>query len=342
MNIQTVLPEMSEHEEGRRAAQKICDSWPDASWIPSQPSLVWAQGAIQAFAEIISQQLAIFRASQRGAEIGASMLSPRLFQGLSESLQNADDLGASELRIVFRRQPRRELLLIHNGKPVSLAHVGAMVLPWLSTKIGDEQASGRFGIGQKTLKALGGPLEMHCSPFHFIMLDDAPAWTDPASSIAGSYQPEARDTMLIVPLENEIKDCELYEAVNSLGVESLIFLRHIRCLSFADLDAPENSCSFSIIAGPVRKAELRIGTELRTVQHDMLEITSPIESKGIRISGYGRYTLTRPTHAQHNIHVLNWGKYRDLLPEISGARYSDRYAETDGYEPYGESRRPAA
>jgi hypothetical protein len=309
MNIQTVLPERSEQEEGRHAAQKLCVSWPDASWIPDQPSLPWAQGAIQAFSEIICQQHAIFRASQRGAEIGASMLSPRLFQGLSESLQNADDLEATELRIVLRRQPRRELLLIHNGKPVSLAHVGAMVLPWLSTKAGDEQASGRFGIGQKTLKALGGPLEMHCAPFHFVMLDDAPAWTDPATAIVGLYHPNARDTMLIVPLDNKIKDGELYEAMSSLGVESLIFLRHIRCLSFADLDAPERSCIFSIDAGPMRKAELRIGTEMRTVRHDTLEITSPIESKGIT---FERYWTEQPV--RRNLARLNkaTGKFTTL------------------------------
>lgn len=44
----------------------------------------------------------------------------------------------------------------------------------------------------------------------------------------------------------------------------------------------------------------------------------------------------------HNIHVLNWGKYRDLLPEVSGARYSDRYDSDDGYEQYGETKRPVS
>lgn len=36
----------------------------------------------------------------------------------------------------------------------------------------------------------------------------------------------------------------------------------------------------------------------------------------------------------HDIHVLNWGKRRDLLAEVSGARYSDRYYCEDGYEMY--------
>lgn len=108
-------PESPETLEGRRAAKRLCESWPDTDWVPEKPSLRWAQGAIAEFAEIIRRQPPIFRASQRGAEAGASMLSPRPFQGLSESLQNADDLGATELSIALRRGPRRELLLVHNG-----------------------------------------------------------------------------------------------------------------------------------------------------------------------------------------------------------------------------------
>lgn len=40
----------------------------------------------------------------------------------------------------------------------------------------------------------------------------------------------------------------------------------------------------------------------------------------------------------HNVHVLNWGKYRDLLPEVSGARYSNRYASDDNYAEYSVER----
>lgn len=39
------------------------------------------------------------------------------------------------------------------------------------------------------------------------------------------------------------------------------------------------------------------------------------------------------------IHVLNWGQFRDLLPEVSGSRYSDRFHSDDGYQTYGESLR---
>ena len=293
----------------KKLLRRLCDDWPDSTWLPEQPTQQWAQGALQEFAKIIRSQPAIFQASQLGAEIGAKMLSPRLFQGLSESLQNADDLGASELRIVLRNRSYRELLLVHNGDPVSLAHVGAMVLPWLSTKADDDGASGRFGIGQKTLKALGGPLEMHCTPFSFVMRDDTPEWVKPALPVVDFYRPDERDTMLVVPLNDEIQDSELLKAVDSLGVASLIFLRHIRKFSFVNLDVPGDNRTFSIDATPVRESKLKFGTELRIVRHDTLKIANPIDSAGIQ---FERYWTDSPveTHSKR-LHKAT-GKYTPL------------------------------
>lgn len=42
----------------------------------------------------------------------------------------------------------------------------------------------------------------------------------------------------------------------------------------------------------------------------------------------------------HDVHVLNWGKYRDLLPEVSGARYSNRYGSDENYSEYSMPARP--
>ena len=33
----------------------------------------------------------------------------------------------------------------------------------------------------------------------------------------------------------------------------------------------------------------------------------------------------------HNVHVVNWGQYRSLMPEVSGARWTDRF----DHIPYG-------
>lgn len=37
-----------------------------------------------------------------------------------------------------------------------------------------------------------------------------------------------------------------------------------------------------------------------------------------------------------NLHIMNWGNHRDLLPEVSGARWTDKYDEMPNYEVYGD------
>jgi len=39
----------------------------------------------------------------------------------------------------------------------------------------------------------------------------------------------------------------------------------------------------------------------------------------------------------HQLHVLNWGNFRSLLPEVSGARYSNRFWNNEQYNPYTTS-----
>jgi hypothetical protein len=68
------------------------------------------------------------RKAFKGAERGAESLSVRPFQSIVESIQNGDDLGATELRIGLRsRRGQRIELIVHNGARISLLHVGAMV-----------------------------------------------------------------------------------------------------------------------------------------------------------------------------------------------------------------------
>jgi hypothetical protein len=108
--VRRVDREEQEVRAGREAADRLGDSWPDMSWVPEAPSEAWARAAIERLAELIRNQKPIFRASQKGSERGAESLSAQPFQGLLESLQNADDLGAGELRIAVRDQGgRREL-----------------------------------------------------------------------------------------------------------------------------------------------------------------------------------------------------------------------------------------
>jgi len=45
---------------------------------------------------------------------------------------------------------------------------------------------------------------------------------------------------------------------------------------------------------------------------------------------------TIPDQRLMNTHVLNWGCYRNLLPEVSGARWTSKYDTMRVYEVYGK------
>jgi hypothetical protein len=220
--------------EGRAAADRLADSWPDRSWVTDAPSAAWARGAIERFGELLQEQPAIFRASREGSERGAESLSPRPYQGILESLQNADDVGATALRLQVVRGDPSELLIAHDGSPVDLGHAGAMLLPWLTTKADEAEASGRFGIGQQTLRSLGGPLEIHCPPFHFRLNSGGPQWVDPADDIEGLFSALARHTLIRVPLDQAVDVDGLLGFITTLDGRSLLFLRSVRRLALID------------------------------------------------------------------------------------------------------------
>lgn len=231
------------------------------------------------------------RASLRGAGRGASTLSPRPFQGVVEALQNADDLGARSLHVVYRSVPEPELLIVHDGAPVTLANVGAMLLPWLSTKDEDPEASGRFGIGQRTLASLGGPLKLHASPFHFVMGDEGPEPCEPEAGIPGVYDPGQRHTLLTIRLSPKVKVAAVADAVRELGVDSLIFLKSIRTLSFRHLDAPEQDLDFKVEVTAAGSGKMVFDGDVATV--DISEVTAILPVDTAALTRYRRYATRR-------------------------------------------------
>lgn len=42
----------------------------------------------------------------------------------------------------------------------------------------------------------------------------------------------------------------------------------------------------------------------------------------------------------HEVHIFNYGHHRDLLPEVSGARWTTRLGEMAGYTEYGSKTKP--
>lgn len=118
--------------------------------------------AVKRLESLFASAPGTFTALLEGAKEGAKVLSGNRLQGLSEIIQNADDIGATEVH--FLLQPDA-LLIAHNGRPVRLRDVHALATPWVTTKRHDSKALGRFGIGLMTLQALSNTLELHSGPY---------------------------------------------------------------------------------------------------------------------------------------------------------------------------------
>ncbi|MFI1947401.1 sacsin N-terminal ATP-binding-like domain-containing protein [Streptomyces virginiae] len=152
-------------------------------------------------------------------------LSTDPLQGLSEIVQNADDLKASQVRILVREA---ELLVAHNGNPVRLPDVMALAMPWLTSKADDPDATGRFGIGLMTLRRLSPVLEVFCG-FYRVRIGD------PDVSLADSFLVPAtlaEDgwTVLRIPLAapTEVQGEDVDDWLDEWGDEALLFLEHVR------------------------------------------------------------------------------------------------------------------
>ncbi|MEU7834727.1 hypothetical protein [Nonomuraea sp. NPDC049129] len=157
------------------------------------------------------------------SRLGAANLSNDRLQFLSEMIQNADDVRATEIRI-YRGSDG--LTVSHNGRPVRLADLLAMVAPWRSTKTANADQTGKFGIGLMTLEAISSIREVHSSPYH--------ACLDGFSIAAMPPQdfPEAmgddRWTFFHIPLPDDVATGdEILAWVRRWDHSALLFLRSV-------------------------------------------------------------------------------------------------------------------
>jgi hypothetical protein len=174
-------------------------------------------------------------------------------------------------------------------------HVAAMMLPWVTTKADDPRASGRFGIGQKTLRALGWPIDAHCDPYHFRM-DEIPAPCPPEPAIDGFYNPAARETLLVVPLHGEVDAEALKQFIADLGTQALVFLRSIRRVALID---PENGIALidhRLDERQRRSAQLDVTGHRVAVE--ILELAD--ETRGQTYTRYMAEMPLKPDERRHN------------------------------------------
>ncbi len=139
------------------AAERLFDAQDgDSPPIYDEPRDVeTASAAIRRLGELFDKLPGRIRIALDAARDSAGLLSSDRFQGLAEIVQNADDVRASQVRLLLRPN---DLLVSHDGDPVQLRHVVGLATPWLSTKGEEAAAVGRFGIGLAVAKAALTPM----------------------------------------------------------------------------------------------------------------------------------------------------------------------------------------
>ena len=115
-----------------KAAELLLDDEDDSAVAIYEPrNTQEAKAAVRQFYNDFANLRGKFRKSLEAARESGSLLSSDRFQGLSEIVQNADDAGATQVRVLLTPTA---LMVSHDGNPVQLHHVLGFMIPWLSTK----------------------------------------------------------------------------------------------------------------------------------------------------------------------------------------------------------------
>lgn len=190
-----------------------------------------ATSAVEEFARLFESAPGVFKDALDGARAGAETLSHDRLQGLAEIIQNADDAAASYVEFRVRDG---FLTAVHDGRLVTLSDVLSLATPWLSNKSSDALATGRYGIGLMTLRALSDVLDVHSAPYHIrlgeptISAIDAGALPQPL--------PEPTATALCLPLREAVDTLELATWLDQWDDGALLFLRHVKRVALIDAD----------------------------------------------------------------------------------------------------------
>ena len=219
---------MDHQQEARRIVREI---WKRGLRTASFEDPRTPEFANAALSELIARRkdaAGVFEEVLEGADFAANQLAIEDTHGLMELVQNADDQGASKIRFGVRRKSSRwQLVVAHNGDPITVSDAVAMCFAFLSTKRGDPKMTGKFGIGLKTLSRLADRFEVHCSPYHFAIVGNK---FEIARSPHRSkfYDPHSTDTLFVLPLRNEDSVLQIRHWVKSWYAGNMLFLNNLR------------------------------------------------------------------------------------------------------------------
>jgi hypothetical protein len=230
-----VSDKSSDTLEGVKAAELIWRNDPRIPKINDPRTLTFAEAVIDTIARALARMPGAIGQVVSGAASAAEDLNIEPFQGLVEIIQNADDLGATEVRLAIRESHEGiQLLLVHNGRPVVCQNVLAMALPYLTTKRDDPNQKGRFGIGLNTLARISNCMSVHSKPYHFSVEALAISRIVPEDAADQLYDP-ASDTLIVLDLDSDFREDALRRWFDSWEEDGLLFLSSVRSFRWCDL-----------------------------------------------------------------------------------------------------------
>lgn len=152
---------------------------------------------------------------------------------LFELLQNAEDAGATVVRIALRAD---RLEVRHDGRPFDERDVRAICGVDAGAKADDLTMIGKYGIGFKSVYAYTTAPEVHCGGEHFRI----EAYVRPYATAPRPLAPG--ETLFVLPFSRPEADRDRARAeigARLYGFEPLniLFLRHIRRLEWTAADA---------------------------------------------------------------------------------------------------------
>ena len=208
----------------QEAAEQLFNAKGSSSPSVYEPgSLLTARAAVRRLGELFEQLPGSVADALEAAGSSGELLSSDRLQGLAEILQNADDAGASEVRLLLRDD---DLLMSHNGEGMRLRHVLGVAMPWFSTKRAESGSLGRFGIGLSALRSISSMIEVHCSPYHVRLGQPILSSIDPTELPAG-FDEEGWTVFRVSLTEGEVELEELARWIERWGDAGLLFLRNV-------------------------------------------------------------------------------------------------------------------
>lgn len=224
--------------EAKAAAQFIWDeddeadagSFAEAPNDPMHP--VFAAAFIDALNGHLRSTGNLLKKAIRGAARSAEGTNVDPFHGIIEVVQNADDQRATAVRLTLRDGPDgRQLLIVHDGTPVTYRNVAGMMLPYVTTKEDEADQRGRFGIGLKTLRRISRGLTVHSGPYHFGTGAEVEIRNAEAEASIPDFFDIDTDTLIVLDLENFGEEA-FTRWFETWSGDSLIFLEFVRSVTW--------------------------------------------------------------------------------------------------------------